>query len=162
MARLSIGIGGLREEGRTTVLVSTKGRYALRLMVRLAQTGPEDKVALREVSEREGISLKYLEQLARPLVRAGLLASVRGKGGGYAFARDPASVRVGDVLRAVEGTTAPVACRALEAKATCPREASCATVRFWAGLDEVIGRYVDGTTLVDLAASDAPTNRGLD
>ena len=125
------------------MLVSTKGRYALRLMVCVAQAGAEGKVALREVSEREDISLKYLEQLARPLVQAGLLRSVRGKGGGYALAQEPAAIRAGDVLRAVEGSTAPVACLDLQEE--------CTTVRFWAGLDEVIERYVDGVTLADLA-----------
>ena len=130
------------------MLVSTKGRYALRLMVCVARAGAEGKVALREVSEREDISLKYLEQLARPLVQAGLLRSVRGKGGGYALARE-----AGDVLRAVEGTTAPVACRDLEDGMACPRANECTTVRFWAGLDDVIERYVDGVTLADLAGS---------
>ena len=111
------------------MLVSTKGRYALRLMVCVAQAGVKGKVALREVSEREDISLKYLEQLARPLVRAG------------------------DVLRAVEGTTAPVACLDLEEGMACPRAGECTTVRFWAGLDDVIERYVDGVTLADLAGA---------
>ena len=144
------------------MLVSTKGRYALRLMVRVARGGEGGRVSLREASEAEGISLKYLEQLARPLVQAGLLRSVRGKGGGYALACEPSAIRAGDVLRAVEGTTAPVACLALGEGEECPREGFCSTVRFWAGLDEVIGRYVDGTTLADLAASDAPASRGLD
>ena len=85
------------------MLVSTKGRYALRLMVCVAQAGAEGKVALREVSEREDISLKYLEQLARPLVQAGLLRSVRGKGGGYALAQEPAAIRAGDVLHGPGG-----------------------------------------------------------
>ena len=135
------------------MLVSTKGRYALRLMVCVARAGAEGKVALREVSEREDISLKYLEQLARPLVQAGLLRSVRGKGGGYALAREASAVRAGDVLRAVEGTTAPVACLDLEDGMACPRANVCTTVRFWAGLDDVIERYVDGVTLADLAGS---------
>lgn len=133
------------------MLVSTKGRYALRLMVRVAQAKPEGKMSLRTVSEREGISLKYLEQLVRPLVQAGLLRSVRGKGGGYALAREASSVRAGDVLRAVEGTTAPVACLGMEDITACPRANECTTVGFWAGLDEVIERYVDGVTLADLA-----------
>lgn len=77
------------------MLVSTKGRYALRLMVYVAQAGDGAKVALREVAEREDISFKYLEQLARPLVQAGLLRSVRGKGGGYVLASDPAAIRAG-------------------------------------------------------------------
>ena len=92
---------GAKRKGRVIeMLVSTKGRYALRLMVCVAQAGAEGKVALREVSEREDISLKYLEQLARPLVQAGLLRSVRGKGGGYALAQEPAAIRAGHVLRA--------------------------------------------------------------
>ena len=98
-------------------------------------------------------TLEYLEQLARPLVQAGLLRSVRGKGGGYALAREASAVRAGDVLRAVEGTTAPVACLDLEDGMACPRANECTTVRFWAGLDDVIERYVDGVTLADLAGS---------
>ena len=90
-------------------------------------------------------------QLARPLVQAGLLRSVRGKGGGYALAQEPAAIRAGDVLRAVEGSTAPVACLDLQEGMACPRAGECTTVRFWAGLDEVIERYVDGVTLADLA-----------
>lgn len=133
------------------MLVSTKGRYALRLMVCVAQRAHDGKMSLREVAEREGISVKYLEQLARPLVRAGLLASVRGKGGGYRLAKEPADIRAGDVLRAVEGSTSPVACLALEQGQGCPRSESCTTVRFWAGLDGVIEEYVDGVTLADLA-----------
>ena len=143
---------GAKRKGRVIeMLVSTKGRYALRLMVCVAQAGAEGKVALREVSEREDISLKYLEQLARPLVQAGLLRSVRGNGGGYALAQEPAAIRAGDVLRAVEGSTAPVACLDLQEGMACPRAGECTTVRFWAGLDEVIERYVDGVTLADLA-----------
>lgn len=133
------------------MLISSKGRYALRLMICLAQAPAGAKVSLREVSEREELSFKYLEQIARALVAAGLIASVRGKGGGYRLARDPAEVRAGDVLRAAEGTTAPVACQGIEG-GVCLRASDCTTVRFWAGLDEVIERYVDGVTLADLAA----------
>ena len=131
------------------MLITTKGRYALRLMIRIANDGGEGKVSLREVAEYEQISLKYLEQLVRPLVRAGLLNSVRGKGGGYVLAKEPADIKAGDVLRIVEGTTVPVACAALEDDASCPRESECTTVRFWAGLDRVIEQYVDGATLAD-------------
>ena len=135
------------------MLVSTKGRYALRLMVCVAQAGVEGKVALREVSEREDISLKYLEQLVRPLMQAGLLRGVRGKGGGYVLAKPADEIRAGDILRAAEGTTAPVACLDLEEGMACPRAGECTTVRFWAGLDDVIERYVDGVTLADLAGA---------
>ena len=113
------------------MLISSKGRYALRLMIYIAAFGDEEgKIALREVAEREGISLKYLEQLVRPLMAAGLLRSVRGKGGGYMLARPADEVRAGDILRAAEGDTAPVACDGLEA---------------------AIDEYVDGVTLAELA-----------
>ncbi len=134
------------------MLVTTKGRYAMRLMVRIAQQGPGGKVPLRQVAEEEDISLKYLEQVVRPLMAAGLVRSVRGKGGGYALARDAAEIRAGDVLRAAEGSTVPVVCLALgEESGGCPRKDECTTVRFWAGLDKVIEEYVDGSTLADLA-----------
>ena len=119
------------------MLISSKGRKALRLM-------------MREVADREHISQKYLEQLVRPLMKADLLKSVRGKGGGYMMAKDPAEVRAGDILRAVEGSTAPVACDGIDN--SCARSDLCSTVKFWRGLDDVIEKYVDGVTLADLAA----------
>lgn len=132
------------------MLISSKGRYALRLMIYIAAFGDAGgKIALREVADREDISLKYLEQLVRPLMQAGLLRSVRGKGGGYALARPASEVRAGDILRAAEGTTAPVACEGLDGG--CNRADLCSTVRFWTGLDAVIETYVDGVTLADLA-----------
>ena len=132
------------------MLITTKGRYAMRLMVYISNF-PERKVALREVSENEGISLKYLEQLAHGMVQAGLLKSVRGHGGGYLLTREATEIRAGDVLRAAEGTTAPVACAALEDGGECPREQACSTIAFWAGLDRVIEDYVDSVTLADLS-----------
>lgn len=132
------------------MLVSTKGRYAMRLMINIARIGSDSKVALRYVAQDESISLKYLEQLAHTLVKGGLLVSVRGHGGGYALARDASDIRAGDILRAAEGTTAPVACKGLEE--TCPREKVCSTVQFWAGLDRAIEEYVDSITLAQLAA----------
>lgn len=134
------------------MLITTKGRYALRLMIYVARADEGEKVALRYVAESENISLKYLEQLAHILVKAGLLKSVRGHGGGYILARPADQIKAGDVLRAAEGTTAPVACEGLDG--VCPREDVCSTVSFWAGLDKVIEEYVDGATLADLAAED--------
>lgn len=132
------------------MLISSKGRYALRLMIYIAAfSGEEGAIALREISARENISLKYLEQLVRPLMGAGLLKSVRGKGGGYVLALPADEIRAGDILRAAEGTTAPVACEGLDG--ACSRAGLCSTVRFWTGLDEAIERYVDGTTLAELA-----------
>lgn len=134
------------------MLVTTKGRYAMRLMVYVASF-PDRTVALREVSENEDISLKYLEQLAHEMVAANLLKSVRGHGGGYLLAQPADQIRAGDILRAAEGTTVPVACAALEeGGAGCPRERECSTISFWSGLDNVIETYVDNVTLADLAA----------
>ena len=134
------------------MLITTKGRYAMRLMIYVASF-PDRTVALREVSENEDISLKYLEQLAHDLVAAKLLKSVRGHGGGYLLARPVDEVSAGDILRAVEGTTIPVACAALdEGGVGCPRENECSTISFWAGLDSVIENYVDNVSLADLSA----------
>ena len=133
------------------MLISSKGRYALRLMIYIAAFGDEDgKIALREVAERENISLKYLEQLVRPLMNAGLLKSVRGKGGGYMLAKPAEEIRAGDVLRAAEGSTAAVACEGLEG--ACGRSELCSTVKFWTGLEAAIDEYVDGVTVAELAA----------
>ena len=133
------------------MLVTTKGRYAMRLMAYIASF-PGRKVALREVAEKEDISLKYLEQLAHSLVSANLLKSVRGHGGGYLLERDAAEIKAGEILRAAEGTTAPVSCPALEKSGSCPREKMCTTIDFWAGLENVIEDYVDGVTLADLVS----------
>lgn len=143
----------------TDMLISTKGRYALRLMVCVASQSDEGKTSLREVSESEDISLKYLEQLARPLVQGGLLKSVRGKGGGYQLGRPAQEITAGDVLRVVEGTTIPVGCSALDAGLGCPRSQNCSTVAFWSGLDRIIDDYVNAVTLQDLVDG-APLPQG--
>ena len=134
--------------------VSTRGRYALRMMLDIATNDHGEPVRIKDIAARQDISVKYLEQIARPMVSAGLLTSVRGKGGGYRLSRDPHEILAGDVLRAVEGTTVPVTCASLEGPEPCHRASVCTTVRFWAGLDEVIENYVDGVTVGDLA--DAP------
>lgn len=132
------------------MLVSSKGRYALRLMIYIAAFGErEGRISLRTVAERESISLKYLEQLVRPLLQAGLLTSVRGKGGGYELGRSASEMTAGDILRAAEGDTAAVACEGLEG--ACSRSDLCSTVRFWTGLEAAIDEYVEGVTLADLS-----------
>ncbi len=138
------------------MIVSTKGRYALRVMIDLAEHRSEKYVPLKEVAARQEISEKYLENILKVLVQNGFLEGLRGKGGGYALAQEAAAIKAGDVLRAVEGTTAPVACLDLEEGMACPRAGECTTVRFWAGLDGVIERYVDGVTLADLAGEPGP------
>lgn len=144
------------------MLITSKGRYALRLMIYIAAFGGDvvdgadgastsapAKISLREVSERERISLKYLEQLVRPLMATGLLKSVRGKGGGYVLGKPAAEIRAGDILRAAEGDKSAVACEGLEG--ACGRSDLCSTVRFWTGLENAIDSYVDGVTLAELA-----------
>lgn len=132
------------------MMISTKGRYAMRLMVDVAVNAQEAPVSLKDVAQREHMPLKYLEQLVRSLTRDGLLKSVRGQRGGYLLAREASSVTAGDILRSAEGTTAPVAC--VDGQAVdCPRMGTCTTLAFWQGLDEAIESYVDGVTLDDLA-----------
>ena len=130
-------------------MISTKGRYALRLMIDIAEQGEDARVPLREVAERQGISIKYLEQLAGSLVRAGLLKSTRGARGGYVLTRPSDEMTAGDVLRAAEGSCAPVSCLEDGAEA-CPRRDQCVAINFWRGLDQAIEDYVDNVTLADL------------
>lgn len=136
------------------MMVSTKGRYALRLMIDIAEQGEDSRVPLREVSERQSISIKYLEQLAGNLVKAGLLASTRGARGGYVLTRPAEAITAGDVLRAAEGSCAPVACLE-DGFGICPRRDECNTITFWEGLDNAIEEYVDGVSLSDLATGES-------
>lgn len=129
--------------------ISTRGRYALRFMIDLAQNGDNGFIALKEVSRRQNISVKYLEQITSMLSKYGLLVSVRGPSGGYKLARKPEEYTVGEILRITEGDTAPVTCLSPQAQ-LCPRRDSCETVDLWAGLDKVINDYLDGKTLKDL------------
>ena len=138
------------------MMVSTKGRYALRVMIDLAEHQTDGYIPLKEIASRQNISEKYLESIIKSLVKSNMLVGLRGKGGGYRLARDPQDILAGDVLRAVEGTTVPVTCAALDGPEPCHRADVCTTVRFWAGLDEVIEKYVDGVTVGDLAAAPQP------
>ena len=131
------------------MLISTRGRYALRVLVDMAEHQPEGYMTLREVAQRQDISEKYLEAIVKDLVKSGILVGVRGKGGGYRLCRPPEQINVGDVLRRMEGSLAPVACLE-EGAAPCARAAECRTLEFWRGLDDVIRRYTDGFTVADL------------
>jgi len=127
--------------------LSTKGRYALRLMLDIALQPAEEPVSLRDVARRQEISVKYLEQLATPLNRAGLLRSLRGAGGGYLLTKAPESYTVGEILRAVEGELVPVGC----AKGGCCERADrCATVEVWRDISNAIDAVVDRWKLSDL------------
>ena len=132
--------------------ISTKGRYALRLMIDLAQHDAGEYISLKEISGRQEISVKYLEQIVILLAKAGFLRSVRGPQGGYKLAKPPQEYKVGDILRLTEGSLAPVAC--LEHEPTeCARYGECPTIAFWQGLAKVVNNYVDGITLQDLVPS---------
>lgn len=131
--------------------ISTKGRYALRLAIDVAQQQEAGPVSLREASKRQGFSPKYIEQLASQLMRAGILESVRGARGGYKLAVDAKDITAGDVLRASEGSTAPVACLE-DGFGVCPMREQCVTISFWEGLDAAIESYVDSVSLADLAS----------
>lgn len=126
--------------------ISTKGRYALRLMLDLAAEGQGRPVVLRDVARRQDISEKYLEQLVSPLTRAGLLKSVRGAAGGYLLTKDPAEYTVGEILRAQEGPLTVVEC----VDSGCPRQGQCATLPLWRRLSQAVDAVVDATTLQDL------------
>jgi len=129
--------------------VSTKGRYALRVMLDLARNDNGDYIPLKEISRRQDITVKYLEQIIPPLSRAGYLTSQRGSSGGYRLSRGPGEYVVGDILRVTEGSLSPLAC--LDPGAPpCDKRASCPTQPFWKGLDEVIVKYIDSFTLLDL------------
>ena len=131
------------------MLISTKGRYALRILVDMAEHQSESYITLQEVAQRQDISEKYLEAIVRELVKKGVVAGQRGKGGGYRLCRPPEQINVGEVLRTTEGSLSPVACLT-EGASPCDRAAQCRTLEFWRGLDEVIDRYVGGYTIADM------------
>ena len=127
--------------------ISTKGRYALRVMIDLAVNNNGKYVSLKDIANRQEISLKYLEQIVSMLNKAGYLESTRGNNGGYKLAKLPEEYKIGDILRKTEGELAPIACVNGE---ECSRKENCKTFKFWQGLDNVINKYVDSKTLADL------------
>ncbi len=129
--------------------ISTRGRYALRFMIDLALHGNGDYIALKDVSSRQGISIKYLEQITSLLSKFGLLSSVRGPQGGYKLAKDSSDYTVGEILRITEGSLAPVACLESEQN-LCEKKDVCHTLPLWEGLSRVINDYLDSVTLADL------------
>ena len=133
--------------------ISSRGRYALRFMIDLSQHESGTAVTLKEVSQRQEISIKYLEQIVTLLNRGGLIRSVRGNQGGYLLSRDPKDYTVGDILRVVEGDLFPVTCMEDQSN-QCPRYPVCKTIKFWEGLYDTVNRYVDSVTLEDLSEQD--------
>ena len=130
-------------------MISTRGRYALRVMIDLAEHADDGYIPMKEVAQRQGISLKYLERIMPALSKNNLVEGVHGKGGGYRLSRKPEDYTAGEILRLVEGSLAPVACLEGTAEA-CPRSQQCRTLALWQGLDKVIHDYLESVTIADL------------
>lgn len=139
------------------MIVSTSYRYALRVMIDLAEHRSEKYVPLKEVAARQEISEKYLENILKVLVQNSFLEGLRGKGGGYRLTRSPDQYTVGEILNLTEGSLAAVSCLAPGAP-TCHRMANCRTYEMWKGLDDMIENYFSKITLADLAAPDEAGN----
>lgn len=133
--------------------ISTKGRYALRVMVDLAERETGEYVPLKEIANRQEISEKYLESIVIILAKAGLLSGLRGKGGGYRLTRAPQEYTVGSILKLTEGSLAPVAC--LEAGQKCERAAQCKTLPVWEKLDKLVDDFLESITIADLLQEDS-------
>lgn len=129
--------------------ISTKGRYALRLMLDIAMNDAVEPVRLKDTAERQSISVKYLEQIISQLVRAGYVKSIRGPQGGYRLVRSPKEYTVGMILRQVEGNMVPVSCLEND-NISCDRQSQCVTLRIWKELDEAMRSVLDKYTLADL------------
>lgn len=129
--------------------ISTKGRYAVRLLLDIAMNDEVEPVRLKDTAERQDISMKYLEQIISILVRAGYVKSIRGPQGGYRLTKEPKDYTIGMILRQVEGSLAPVSCLDDDVN-TCERQAECVSLRIWRELNDAINGVVDKYTLQDL------------
>lgn len=137
--------------------ISTKGRYALRIMIDLAQQQKDKFISIQEISLRQDISVKYLEAIIGILTRAGFLISSRGKNGGYKLNKEPKDYTTGSILKLTEGSLYPVACLETQTN-VCPRSDCCQTFEFWKGLNKVINNYVEGITIEDLLSKSEKGN----
>lgn len=136
------------------MMISTRGRYALRVMIDLAEHIDEGYIPLQTIAKRQGISEKYLESILAVLSKAGLLDAVRGKGGGYRLSKPAKEYTAFEVLSMTEGTLAPVTC--LERGQQCENAVNCRTLPLWQGLDQVIAAYLCSYTLADLTREEKP------
>ena len=128
--------------------ISTKGRYALRVMVDLAINDNGNFISLKDIATRQEISNKYLEQIIALLTKAGFLETARGNNGGYKLSKAPNEYIIGDILRATEGDLTPIFC--LTGENICSKQKNCKTYSFWKGLDDTINNYINSKTLQDL------------
>jgi len=133
------------------MMISTRGRYALRVMIDLAQQNSSDYIPLRDIADRQCISEKYLEAVIKALVSHGLLSGMRGKGGGYKLTKAPGEYTIGSILRLTEGTLAPVSCLDCGTGGVeCERSGECLTLPLWKKLNGVVNGYLDSITLLDI------------
>ena len=130
-------------------MISTRGRYALRGMIDIASNQGDGYVPMKDVAARQGLSLKYLEQIIPPLKDHGLIKGIQGKGGGYRLTKKPSEYNIGEILRLTEKDLAPVSCLA-EGAPECERRQECKTVKLWEGLEKVTNEYLDSKTLDEL------------
>lgn len=131
------------------MMISTRGRYCLRVMLDLAEHQKDGYIPMKDVADRQAISLKYLEKILPVLVKNGIVDGIQGKGGGYRLSRVPEEYTLGEILRLTEGSLAPVSC--LERCAEpCARAAECKTLPVWTELDRIINEYLDSVTLSSL------------
>ena len=137
------------------MLISTRGRYALRVLIDMAEHQSDGYVPLKEIASRQEISEKYLESIVKALVKDGILTGLRGKGGGYRLCGAPENYTVGRILSLTEGSLSPVACLENGA-APCARSYACRTLSMWQGLDKLINEYLDQYTLADLMQGGQP------
>ena len=142
------------------MIVSTRGRYALRVLIDLAEHTGDGYIPMKSIAERQGISLKYLEQIVPALSKNGFIEGVHGKGGGYRLVKAPEDCRVGDVLRLTEGDLAPVACLECGAK-PCERVYKCKTYPMWTEFYRIVSEYFDGKTLADIVKTDLSDNYSI-
>lgn len=149
----AIGRKAFAERKKNTMIISTKGRYALRILIDLAEHKDEGYISLKQISERQEISLKYLEMIVSGLNKADMVRSVRGKDGGYRLTRAPEEYTLAEILRISEGSLTPVACKDCHDNA-CGIADRCQTLPVWQNLEKMINDYLSSVTLADLLEKD--------
>lgn len=142
------------------MLISTRGRYALRVLIDLAEHYNGGYIPMKDIANRQELSLKYLERIMPALSKSDLVEGVHGKGGGYRLAKPPEDCKVGEILRLTEGDLAPVACLECGAK-PCERAGECRTLPMWSEFNRMINQYFDGISLADLLTQDVAHNYSI-
>ena len=142
------------------MIISTRGRYALRVLIDLAEHSGDGYIPMKTIADRQGVSLKYLEQIVPALSKNGFIEGVHGKGGGYRLVKAPENCRIGDILRLTEGNLAPVSCLEFGAK-PCERAYKCKTYPMWTEFYRIVNEYFDGKTLADILKTDLSDNYSI-